>query len=73
MTATVTLHTAKTLQDSGLPERQAAAHARVIDDAATESTRRLVTRGDLYKALLIQTGVIIAALVGIIALIQPTP
>ncbi len=80
---TDTLRTAETLRRAGVPERQATAHARAIDEAVGHP----VTREDLnatearleariarlearvYRALLIQTGVLTAA---VIALLQLT-
>ena len=78
--ATDTLRTAQTLTEAGVPERQAAAHARVIDEAMAEAVGDLVTRTDLradlaafradmYRALWIQGGVIIGAVVALIRLI----
>lgn len=83
--ATGTLRTAKTLPEAGVPERQAAAHARAIDDAAAEATGGLVTRGyldarleslerrltvALYRALLIQTAAILGAVFALLRLIS---
>ena len=81
--ATDTLRTAETLTEAGVPERQAAAHARAIDEAMAEAVGDLVTRADLavvrtdlaalradmYRALWIQGGVIIGAVVALIRLI----
>ncbi len=67
--ATDTLRTAENLRKGGVPDRQADAHARAIDDAVGEGTRDLVTRADLYRAMLIQTGGIIGAVVALIRLI----
>lgn len=81
--ATDTLHTAETLRRAGVPDRQANAHARAIDEAvgnlatredlnATETRlEALISRLEarMYRALLIQTGVITAA---VIALLQLT-
>ncbi len=69
MTATDTLRTAETLREAGVPERQATAHARAIDDAARDVVGDLVTRADLYRALLIQAGVIVGAVVALLRLI----
>ncbi len=69
MTATDTLRTAETLREAGVPERQATAHARAIDDAARDAVGDLVTRADLYRALLIQAGVIVGAVVALLRLI----
>ena len=78
--ATDTLHTAETLTEAGVPERQAAAHARAIDEALVEAVGDLVTRdnlraelanleGRLYRVLLVQAGVIVGAVVALIRLI----
>ena len=81
--ATDTLRTAETLTEAGVPKRQAAAHARAIDEAMAEAVGDLVTRADLavvrtdlaalradmYRALWIQGGVIIGAVVALIRLI----
>jgi hypothetical protein len=76
MSTTDTLRTAETLTEAGVPERQAAGHARAIEDAATEAVGDLVTRADLaqlevrlVRILLIQTGVIIGAVVALLRLI----
>ncbi len=73
---TDTLRTAQTLTEAGVPERQAAAHARAIDEAMTDAVGDLVTRADLaalradlYRALWIQGGVIIGVVVALIRLI----
>lgn len=76
MSAIDTLQAAETLREAGVSERQAAAHARVIDDAVGN----LVTREHLdariaelevrmMRALLIQTGVIVGAVVALLRLI----
>ncbi len=74
--ATDTLRTAQTLTEAGVPERQAAAHARAIDEAMAEAVGNLATRADLtalradmYRALWIQGGVIIGAVVALVRLI----
>lgn len=81
--ATDTLRTAETLRRAGVPERQATAHARAIDKAVghlvtredlNAAEARLEARftrleARVYRALLIQTGVITAA---VIALLQLT-
>ena len=76
MSTTDTLRTAETLTEAGVPDRQAAGHARAIEDAATEAVGDLVTRADLaqlevrlVRILLIQTGVIIGAVVALLRLI----
>ncbi len=76
MSTTGTLRTAETLMEAGVPDRQAAGHARAIEDAATEVLGDLVTRADLaqlevrlVRILLIQTGVIIGAVVALLRLI----
>ena len=80
MTTTDTLRTAETLTEAGVPDRQATAHARAIEDAATEAVGDLVTRedlraalaelrADLYRMMLIQAGVIIGTVVALLRLI----
>ena len=76
MSTTDTLRTAETLTEAGVPDRQAAAHARAIEDAATEAVGDLVTRADLaqlevrlVRILLIQAGVIIGTVVALLRLI----
>lgn len=81
--ATDTLRTAETLTEAGVPERQAAAHARAIDEALTDAVGDLATRADLaalrtdlaalradlYRALWIQGGVIVGVVVALVRLI----
>lgn len=74
--ATDTLRTARTLTEAGVPERQAAAHARAIDEATAEAVGNLVTRADLaalradlYRALWIQGGVIVGTVVALVRLV----
>ncbi len=80
MSTTDTLRTAETLTEAGVPDRQAAGHARAIEDAATEAVGDLVTRedlraalaelrADLYRMMLIQAGVIIGTVVALLRLI----
>ena len=75
MPSTNTLRTAETLHEAGLPERQARAHAQVIEDAAVQITGNLVTGSDLrvvlYRALLIQAGVIVGAVVALLEITSP--
>ena len=42
---------------------------RATDEAVAEGTRDLVTRADLYRALLIQAGVIVGAVVALLRLL----
>ncbi|MYJ11838.1 MAG: hypothetical protein F4086_16120 [Gemmatimonadetes bacterium] len=76
MSATDTLRTARTLTEAGVPDRQADATARAIEDAAGDVLDRVATREDLarletrlYRVLLIQTGVIVGAVVALLRLI----
>ncbi len=76
MSTTDTLRTAETLREAGVPERQAAAHARAIDEAVGDGHNELATRTDLarlesriYRALLIQTAAIVGAMVALMRLI----
>lgn len=78
MSATDTLKTAETLREAGMPERQASAAARSVDDAITGAG--LVT-GDqlraelatletrLYRAMLVHTGVIVGVIAAAVALL----
>ena len=78
--ATDTLRTVEILREAGVPERQAAATARAIDLAVVESRGDLATRADLaemeirltrtlYRALLIQTGVIAGIVIALLRLL----
>ncbi len=73
MTTTDTLRTAETLREAGVPERQAAAHARAIDEAVDGAVDDLVTRdylrATLYRALLLQAAAIVGAVVALLRLI----
>ena len=73
MTATDTLRTVETLREAGVPERQAAAQARVIDQAVGHAMDNLVTRdylrATLYRALLLQAAAIVGAVVALLRLI----
>ncbi|MDE2976245.1 MAG: hypothetical protein OXU63_01850 [Acidobacteriota bacterium] len=73
MTTTDTLRTARTLTKAGVPDRQADAHARATDNAVRDGVRNLVTRADLYRALLIQAGVIVGAVVALLRLLPQGP
>ena len=73
MSATDTLRTAATLREAGVPDRQAAAHARAVDEACTDRAGQLVTRADLYRALLIQTAANAALVGGLLALFRLIP
>jgi hypothetical protein len=50
MTATDTLRTAEILREAGVPERQAAAHARAIDEAIDNLVTKDYLRATLYRA-----------------------
>ena len=78
--ATDTLRTAATLTKAGVPERQAEAHARVIDEAVGDLVTReyldMKLRAELadlerrlLRVLLIQAGVIVGAVVALLRLI----
>jgi len=81
MSATTdTLRTAETLHTAGVPQRQAAAHARAIDQATSDLVTReyldMRLRADLadlerrlYRALLIQTAAIVGAIVALMRLL----
>ncbi len=49
MSATDTLRTARTLTEAGVPDRQADAHARAIEEAAADVLARVATREDLAQ------------------------
>ena len=74
--ASDTLRTAETLREAGVPDRQAAAHARAIDEAVEHlvtqeylDARLAELRVDIYRLALIQAGVIIGAVVALLRLI----
>ncbi len=76
MTATDTLRTAEALTEAGVRERQAAAHARAIKDAVGDLvTREYLDSGlaelevRMLRVLLVQTGVIVGAVVALLKLI----
>ena len=69
----VTLDTHKAvtqLQDAGAPEPLARATVDVIEEGVEKGAEKLVTQVILYRALLIQGGVLIGALAAIDALIS---
>lgn len=71
--ALVTLDTHKAvseLQDAGAPEPLARATVDVVEEGIEKGTEKLVTQAALYRALLIQCGVLIGALAAINALIS---
>lgn len=49
--ATDTLRTAETLREAGVPDRQATAHARALEEGCSEAMSGLVTRADLRADL----------------------
>lgn len=51
MTATDTLHTAATMREPGMNERQSAAAAHAVEDAVARATAELVTRDYLRAEL----------------------
>lgn len=78
--ATDTLRTARTLTEAGVPGRQVDATARAIDDAVGEARDGLLTRvatredlaaleARLLRALPIQAGVIVGAVVALLRLL----
>jgi len=80
VSATDTLRTARTLTEAGVPDRQADAHAHVIDEAVGDLVTRehldLKLRAELadlerrlLRVLLIQTGVIVGAVVALLRLL----
>jgi len=80
MTAADTLRTSETLREARVVDRQAAAHARAVEEAAVEAMTELVTRADLeavehrltvalHRALLIQTAAILGVMFALLRLI----
>ncbi len=84
MSATDTLRTARTLTEAGVPDRQADAHARALDEAVGDLVTRehldMTLRADLealerrltvslYRALLIQTAAILGAMIALLRLL----
>lgn len=57
-----TLAAARSLEAAGLPRAQAEAVTETVRKATKEQTANLVTKADLYRALLIQGAAIIAAI-----------
>lgn len=67
--ATLDTHKAVTeLQDAGAPEPLARATVDVVEEGVEKGTEKLVTEATLYRALLIQGGVLIGAFAAIQAL-----
>ena len=58
------------LQDAGAPEPLTRATVDVVEEGVEKGTEKLVTQAILYRALLIQGGVLIGALAAINALIS---
>lgn len=56
------------LQDAGAPEPLARATVDVVEEGVEKGTEKLVTEATLYRALLIQGGVLIGAFAAIQAL-----
>ena len=68
----VTLDTQKVVtqpQDAGAPEPLARATVDVVEEGVQKGTEKLVTEAILYRALLIQGGVLIGAFAALDALI----
>ena len=68
----VTLDTQKAvtkLQDAGAPEPLARATVDVIEEGVEKGTEKLVTEAILYRALLLQGGVLIGAFAALDALL----
>lgn len=71
------IHTAaEALREAGVPDRQAAAHARAIDETVEHlvtqeylDSRLAELRVDIYRLALIQAGVIIGAVVALLRLL----
>ena len=60
---------ARALANVGLTPAQVDAITDAVRQAADHETRDLVTRADLYRALLLQTGVLIGAGIAILRLL----
>ena len=60
---------ARALASADLTPAQVDAITDAVRQAAEHEARELVTRGDLYRALLVQTGVLIGAGIAIIRLL----
>lgn len=60
---------ARALAKADLTTAQVDAITDAVRLAAEHEGRELVTRGDLYRALLVQTGVLIAAVIAIVRLL----
>ena len=60
---------ARALANADLTPAQVDAITDAVRLAAEHEARELVTRGDLYRALLVQTGVLIAVMIAIVRLV----
>ncbi|MXY88300.1 MAG: hypothetical protein F4Y92_05535 [Dehalococcoidia bacterium] len=70
--ALVTLDTQKAvtqLEDAGAPGPLARATVEVVEEGVEKGTQKLVTEAILYRALLIQGGVLVGAFAAIDALV----
>ena len=68
----VTLDTQKAvtqLEDAGAPEPLARATVDVVEEGVQRGTEKLVTEATLYRALLIQGGVLLGAFAAVEALL----
>ncbi|MCY3506509.1 MAG: hypothetical protein F4Y97_07285 [Dehalococcoidia bacterium] len=68
----VTLDTQKAvtqLEDAGAPEPLARATVDVVEEGVQKGTEKLVTEATLYRALLIQGGVLLGAFAAVEALL----
>lgn len=64
-----TLKAARVLEAAGIERRQAEAIAETAREAAGADRAQLATKAELYRALLLQAGVIIAAVVALLKLL----
>ena len=75
--ASTTLTALEKLEDAGFNRTQATAIVGAFEQADSEQAARLATkadladlRADLYRALWLQTGAIVAAVAGLLAIVQ---
>ena len=64
-----TLKAARELEAAGIERRQAEAITETAREAAAADRTQLATKAELYRALLLQAGIIIAAVVALLKLL----
>lgn len=62
---------ARELRSSGLPDKQADAITAAVRRAAEHREHQAVTRGELYRALLLQTFAILGGVAALVNLLLP--